>query len=262
MPPWAILSGIAAAATGIMLCLYLVQRRSRDAGIVDAGWALGLAGAAAACAALADGNPAHRLALAAVACPWGLRLGVYLLRDRVLRGEEDGRYAALRADWGPRADRNFLFLFLFQAALIPLFSVPFLAVAAHPGPFRWWHAAGVLVGWGAILGESVADRQLARFRAVPEHRGQTCRSGLWAYSRHPNYFFEWLHWWSYAALGAGYLAGCVALLGPIIMFAFLHRVTGIPYTERQALKSRGDDFRAYQREVNAFFPWFPRQGRP
>jgi steroid 5-alpha reductase family enzyme len=117
----------------------------------------------------------------------------------------------------------------------------------------------VFVWCVAIGGESLADTQLARWRREPSNRGRTCRKGLWKCSRHPNYFFEWIHWWTYVILGATAAHGWVTLLGPALMLMFLYRVTGIPYTEAQALKSRGEDYRQYQKTVSAFFPWFPRK---
>jgi steroid 5-alpha reductase family enzyme len=126
------------------------------------------------------------------------------------------------------------------------------------------HSYGITVVVGACLGvlsiagESLADRQLSRFKQKPDSVGRTCREGLWRYSRHPNYFFEWLHWCSYPliAIGASQ-AGWLWCL-PLAMFVFLWFVTGIPYTEKQALKSRGDDYRDYQRTTSAFFPWRPK----
>jgi steroid 5-alpha reductase family enzyme len=104
----------------------------------------------------------------------------------------------------------------------------------------------------------LADRQLTRFRADPANKRKTCRRGLWRYSRHPNYFFEWLLWTSYVPLSWGSPIFALSLLGPGLLFLFLTRVSGIPPTEAQALASRGDDYRAYQRTTSAFFPWFPR----
>ncbi|MBV8853549.1 MAG: DUF1295 domain-containing protein, partial [Sinobacteraceae bacterium] len=100
---------------------------------------------------------------------------------------------------------------------------------------------------------------LARFRANPAHRGKTCRAGLWRYSRHPNYFFEWLHWFSYVAFAVGAPLGWLALAGPLLMYVFLRYVSGIPYTEAQALRTRGDDYRDYQRRTSMLFPWPPRR---
>lgn len=117
--------------------------------------------------------------------------------------------------------------------------------------------AGGLAGLESILGERVADAQLKRWRRNPANKGSTCRPALWRYSRHPNYFFEWLHWWGYVLLTAGSLHMIAALLGPVVMLIFLFRITGTPYTEKQALRSRGDDYRDYQRTTSACFPWFP-----
>ena len=110
----------------------------------------------------------------------------------------------------------------------------------------------------AVCGETVADRQLTRFRANPAHRGLTCRAGLWRYSRHPNYFFEWLHWFAYPALAAGSPRWLLAWLGPLVMFVFLRFLSGVPWAEAQALRTRGEDYRDYQHRTPMFFPWFPR----
>ena len=111
----------------------------------------------------------------------------------------------------------------------------------------------------AVLGETIADRQLARFRADPENRGKTCNQGLWRYSRHPNYFFEWIHWFAYIFLAVGSPHWWLALLGPLVMAVFLLKITGIPYTELQSLKSKGESYREYQRTTSAFIPWFPKK---
>ena len=89
----------------------------------------------------------------------------------------------------------------------------------------------------AVGGETVADRQLARFRADPANRGAVCREGLWRYSRHPNYFFEWIHWWAYVAIGLGAPLGGLTILGPVLMLFFMFTLTGIPPTERRAIGS-------------------------
>lgn len=116
---------------------------------------------------------------------------------------------------------------------------------------------GTLLGLLAIAGEGLADRQLNRFKSDPANKGKTCRQGLWYYSRHPNYFFEWLHWISYPLIAMGASFGGWLWLLPLAMFLFLWFVTGIPYTERQAIKTRGDDYRDYQRTTSAFFPRRP-----
>ena len=249
-------------AVALMLALYGVQCRTGDAGVVDVGWAGGLGLVALAYALTGPGDAGQRTLLALVACTWSFRLAFYLLRDRVLRGPEDARYAQLRQQWGPRAPRRFLLVFLANAGFIVFFSIPMLMVALQSDPPGVVSLAGVGVGLLAIAGESRADAQLRRWRTEPANRGRACRSGFWRFSRHPNYFFEWLHWWAYVFLAARWPHVLGALLGPAVMLLFLFRVTGIPHTERQALASRPDDYRAYQRETSAFFPWFPKKQAP
>jgi steroid 5-alpha reductase family enzyme len=141
---------------------------------------------------------------------------------------------------------------------VVLFALPFAATARSPVDSAWpWIVLAVTIWMGSVAGEAAADRQLARFRADPANRGRTCREGLWRYSRHPNYFFEWLHWFAYVALAAGSPWFWLAWTGPVVMYVFLRWISGIPYTEAQALRTRGEDYRDYQRRTPMLFPWFP-----
>lgn len=241
--------------------LWLWQQRHRDAGIVDVGWAAGLAGLAIGYALAADTPPLRRLLVGLLGGVWGLRLAGHLLFDRVIGRPEDGRYQALRAAWGPRPGAAFFVFFQAQAALDLLLSVPFLLAVHNPAPrLHPLEGAGAALWLVALAGEAVADRQLAAWRADPAHRGRTCRAGLWRLSRHPNYFCEWLIWCAFALVALPAPHGWLAPAAPAVMLFFILRVTGIPPTEAQALRSRGDDYRRYQRETSAFFPWFPRRG--
>jgi steroid 5-alpha reductase family enzyme len=259
LSPWtALLLGWLGAAL-VMAALWAVQLRTRDASAVDVAWAALLGVLALFYAAVGDGDPQRRLIVAVLTTLWSFRLAGYLLVNRVIGKPEDGRYQALRASWGKNAPRNFFLFYQAQAAFDAIFSVPFLLVAFHRAPgLAWTDWAGAAVIAIAIAGESVADRQLARFRADPANRGTTCRAGLWQYSRHPNYFFEWLHWWAYPLLAAGSPWWWVTLLGPAFMLYLLFKVTGIPATEAQALRTRRD-YADYQRTTSAFVPWFPRR---
>lgn len=259
MKPWqVILTGWAAMAL-VVLVFYFVQRRTKNAGIVDFVWAAGVGGLALFYAAAASGAPARRILLASFAAIWSFRLASYLLVDRVLGKPEDGRYQMLRQNWGDKAFPFFLAFFQIQALWAVMFSIPFLPVVYSQDTLGGLDLLAVLVWLIAVGGETLADRQLARFRADPKNRGKTCRTGLWRYSRHPNYFFEWIHWFTYVCLGLNSPYWLVTLMGPVVMLLFLYKVTGIPYTEKRALQSRGDDYRRYQQTTSAFIPWFPKR---
>lgn len=246
-----------AALAALMAVLWLRQLRTANATSVDAAWSAGMGILAVTFALLADGDSQRRLLVGTLAALWAARLAWHLISDRVLGRPEDGRYRAMREQWGHRAPLYFFMFYQGQAVVATLFSVPILA-AMQGGALDAWAAAGALVWLIAVLGETTADRQLSRFRAKPENRGRTCREGWWRTSRHPNYFFEWLIWVAFAVFAMGSPYGYVAVFAPLLMLFFLFRVTGIPATEAQALRSKGDDYRRYQQTTSAFVPWFPR----
>ena len=245
----------------MMACLWLVQEKIKQADIVDVGWAFGLAITAIYYAfALQEAEFGRRVLVGSIVGFWGFRLAAYLFKNRFLHPEEDGRYIVLRQSWGVNASRYFFIFFQAQGLLVGILATFFMLAMNSPQPvFTTFDIAALLLFSVSIIGESIADKQLATFRANPDNRGKTCRTGLWRYSRHPNYFFEWLHWWCYPLLAAGYSWGLFTLLAPAIMLFFILKFTGIPPTEARALLSRGDDYRAYQRTTNAFFPWFPKK---
>ncbi len=252
---------LAAVMAVIMTFGWAWQRRQRNAGIVDVLWAAGLGVAALLMAATGSGALLPRALLALLGGAWSWRLAAHLWHR--VRGEaEDGRYRHLRSHWQDSQVRFFLF-FQAQALLVVLFSLPFVAVAANPvARVTIWTVLAALLWLASVALEAMADRQLAAFRADPNQRGKTCRTGLWRYSRHPNYFFEWLHWFSYVALAVGSAIAWLAWCGPVVMYVFLRWISGVPYTEAQALRTRGDDYRAYQRSTPMLFPWFPRSDAP
>lgn len=254
---------IALASSALMAVLWLVQRARRDASLVDAGWAAGIGAAAVVLAVTGDGDHLRRLAMGTLGACWSLRLTIYLLRDRVLGKPEDGRYAMLRAMWGVHAQRNFFLFFQLQAGFVVAFACPFLGIAADPRRFgAWTDLAGVALWLVALTIVTTADHQLARWRANPINHGCTCRGGLWRFSRHPNYFGEWLLWCSYILIAWGGPQWWLAPATALLLLVLLLGVTGIPYTEKRALASRGDDYRAYQRTTSPFIPWFPKTERP
>jgi len=255
--PFAIVSGWAGVAA-IMLLLWAVQWRSRNAGIVDVAWAFGT-GVLGIWLVLTsvDADPHRKALITAMAAIWSVRLGMHLA-SRVFSESEDGRYRYLREHLGQRA-QPFMFLFFqLQALWAVMFALPMWAAAQSTGTgLGWLDFAGAAIFLVSMIGESIADAQLSRFRRDPGNRGKVCRTGLWRYSRHPNYFFEWLHWWAYVLIGLDSPHWWVPLAGLVVVYLFLTMITGIPFTEQQALRSRGDAYRHYQETTSAFFPWPP-----
>jgi steroid 5-alpha reductase family enzyme len=250
--PWAVMSLLMAA-------LWQVQRAKHNAGIVDIAWSFGTGLCAVWFAYVADGDPVRRAIIGAMAGLWGVRLGVHLFR-RVMSESEDGRYEMLRERWGDRTQRNLFIFFQVQAFWAVLFALPMYVAAMNEADApAWYDLLGIAIWLAAVVGESIADAQLARFRRDPSNKGKVCRVGLWRYSRHPNYFFEWIHWFAYFAMGLAGSFGWLTLAGPAIMLLFLFKITGIPPTEQRALKSRGDAYRQYQQTTSAFFPWPPKR---
>lgn len=244
-------------AAVVMSVAWGIARRVANLGYVDVFWAGCMMVAALLAGLLGNGDQWSRALVALFGGIWGARLCLYLL-NRVLREPEDGRYVAMRRAIGTAGWKWFLF-FQAQAVVVGLFAIPFVAAAAggHDG-FDGTVIAASAIWLLAMGGEWLADHQLDQHRRVPCNRGTTCRRGLWGWSRHPNYFFEWLHWFAYVCLAWGGEWWIWSWLGPVLMFAFLYRVSGIPWVEAQALRSRGDDYRRYQAEVSAFLPWPPR----
>lgn len=259
-PTTLIVVGLLAAGL-LMAALWAIQRKTGNAGIVDVGWSAGVGMLGVLFAVASDGDPIRRLAVSVMIGFWSLRLAAYLFFTRVWRQPEEGRYVELREKWADRADRNLFFFFEAQAVLALLFALPVLVVAQNESPaLSAWDFAGVAVWLFAFSNTVLADWQLHRFKSNPTNSGRTCRAGWWRYSRHPNYFFEWLHWWSYALLAIGSGWWWLPVAAPLVMLFFLLKVTGIPPTEAHALASRGEEYRDYQRTTSAFVPWFPKQG--
>ncbi|MEP6976840.1 MAG: DUF1295 domain-containing protein [Thermoleophilia bacterium] len=248
-----------AGAAALLAALYLVQRRTRDATAVDAGWASSLVLIAVLCAILGPGHASHRILIAVIAGLENLRIAS-LVRGRLGKGE-DSRYQELRSRWKARGREQLTFAIFYQtqALVAAALTVPFVLAVfnRHHGlePFEWAGAALWLV---AAPLEALADRQLKRFKADPANKGRTMRYGLWHYSRHPNYFFQWLTWVAYALVALAAPWGWLGLTAPALILYLILFVTGVKPAEEAAVKSRGDDFRRYQQETSAFVPWFPK----
>lgn len=239
-----------------MFIAWLAQSKTKNAGIVDVIWAFGMMVAGVFYAYVGTAPVWLRVILGALVAIWFARLGLHIMR-RVANESEDGRYQAMREWLGDHSSIGFFLFFQLQAGFIVLLSLPFLAVANTPEPNTVMVATGVMVAIIAFAGEATADRQLQAFRDNPANKGLTCTHGWWRFSRHPNYFFEWLHWFAYPLMGFGGPYSHWLWLAPLIMLLFLIFFTGIPFTEQQALRSRGESYRVYQQQTSMFFPWPP-----
>ncbi|MGZ5473374.1 MAG: DUF1295 domain-containing protein [Thermoanaerobaculia bacterium] len=259
-----VLVGVAILVASLTMALvWRVSVKLRNAGIVDIAWAGLFALLALVYAVFGGGDPLRRVVGGSLMIIWSVRLAAHLWRRVVGHIEvEDGRYAKLRESWGAAADRKMLGFFLFQGATNVLLSVPILLASLHDAPaLRAVEIAAVALWLIAVLGESIADGQLRRFKANPENRGKVCAEGLWRYSRHPNYFFDWLVWCSFFLFALGSPYGWISAYCPLLMLWFLYKVTGIPATEEQSLRTKGEAYRRYQRTTSPFIPWFPKEDR-
>ncbi|HSY17015.1 MAG TPA: DUF1295 domain-containing protein [Candidatus Acidoferrales bacterium] len=248
-----------AFAIGLMLAIWWLALRINNLGIVDVAWSYAFAPVAVFYAATTHGNPTRRWLMAGMATLWSVRLGTYLyFRVMGHHPYEDTRYVEMRMRWAKNLKLQVLFFFELQAVLIVLLSIPFLMACLNGrrgiSPVEW---AGVAIWLIAVVGEGVADWQLKQFKAQ-KNRSAVCRVGLWNYSRHPNYFFEWLVWVGFFVFALGSPLGCVTVYCPALMLFFLLRVTGIPLTEALAVKTKGEAYREYQRTTSRFVPWFKK----
>jgi steroid 5-alpha reductase family enzyme len=247
-----------AVALAAMVPLWLASLALRDAGIVDAWWGPGFALLAWTDAAATGLHPRSVL-LAGLLSLWSLRLALHLL----LRGRgrpEDPRYAAMRRHYGARFPWvSFFTVFALQAVLQVAVGLPIAVVAAQPGP-----PLGALDVFGAalfaagLLVEAVADLQLTRFRADPTSAGRVMDRGLWAWTRHPNYFGDCLAWWGVFAVALASPLGWASLPGPALMTFLLLRVSGVALLERSIGKRR-PGYAEYAKRVPAFLPRPPRR---
>lgn len=251
----AIAAGSVVAAKTIA---WLVQKKLRNAGLVDAIWAWTLGLLAVFYAAVGPGHPVLRLALALMGAIWGARLGTHLF-IRNWGKPEDFRYAYFREEWGASADFNMFWFFQFQNVFtLLLSSMAFIPLAwrADVPPAICWLLAGA-IWFVSVAGENLADTQMERFRADPRNKGRVCRDGLWRYSRHPNYFFECLHWLAYVPLAIGAPWGWISLGAPLLMAWMLTRLSGMPMLEEEMIK-RKPGYAEYRRTTSALIPLPPK----
>lgn len=245
-------------AISVMACLWFIQKFRGNAGIVDLGWSA-IIGIGGVLAALTAGGDLWRRTVAGIFIGvWSVRLTIYLFRRMQGAGEEN-RYASLRTKWGTKANLWLFYFFQAQALAAIVFLLPVLVASWNMRDFSIWDVVGIITWVVGFSGVVVSDFQLHQFKQIENNRGKTCRIGLWRYSRHPNYFFEWIIWWCWLPLTVGTSYWWIALILPLLLLYLLLFKTGIPPAEAQAIASRGEDYRMYQRATSPFVPWWPKK---
>jgi steroid 5-alpha reductase family enzyme len=245
----------------IMVFVWVWGKRIGNAGVVDIFWSFNFPVIGALLFALSPATLPRRLLICGMVILAGSRLGWHLwVRVTSHLHEEEGRYRQLRREWSPRPDRAFFWFFQAQALSNVALAIPFFVITANTREtLSGWEIAGTALWLVAVLGESTADRQLATFKRNEANKGKVCDIGLWKTSRHPNYFFEWLMWMAYFLFALGSPNGWLAIISPAVILYLLLKITGIPMTEEQSIRSRGDAYRAYQQRTSMFIPWFKLQ---
>jgi steroid 5-alpha reductase family enzyme len=257
--------GVLVAMSVVMVGAWAFGLRTRNGGWTDVFWTFG-SGAALVGAALwplgGEAPHARQWLVAGLAALWAIRLGGFLA-PRVA-AHEDPRYAQFRKDWGKDYPRNMLFVTFPQAPATALLSLSVIPAAHAAGPLGFRDAIAVAILLAAIAGEGLADNQMKAFRADSANKGKVCDTGLWAWSRHPNYFFDWLGWLAYPviALDPGRPESWLSLAGPAAIYLVLRYLTGVPPLEASMRASRGASFDAYRERTSAFLLLPPKRAQP
>lgn len=247
----------------VMVVTWVLARRWDNYSVVDAVWAFSFFLVTVLYVFLAPGWWGRKALVLVAVSAWSLRLSFFLYRRiKSHHPDEDARYKKLRCDYGQNVPQRFLLFFIYQGFSVVLLSLPFAETLMNPQPgLHWLEGLGFTVSVFSLVGEAVADAQAQRFKSDPSHRGKVCQVGLWRYSRHPNYFFESCIWWGFWLMAMGTDGAAYTVFAPLVILFLLLKVTGVPPSEEQALKKRGDEYRRYQQSTSMFVPWLPRKVR-
>lgn len=229
------------------------QKQTNNADTVDIAWTLGIVVCALLYVTLISANTYNIIMVTLFPIMWYLRLLIHLvIRYDVMH--EDSRYQNLRAHWNQNTQIKFFVFFQFQAVLSVLFSLTAYWVLMSPAVNAMQIVIATVLGLFALICVGISDNQLYQFKKANPNT-KVCDVGFWAYSRHPNYFFEWLHWFVYPILLWHTDYFWWSLLIVALMLLFLLKLTGIPFSEQQAIKKRGQAYLDYMNKTSAFIPW-------
>ncbi|KTC73807.1 hypothetical protein Lbir_1069 [Legionella birminghamensis] len=239
-----------------MCFMWGLYRLLKNPSVVDVSWSIGLM--ISGLIHLGFAPLSYRtLLISSLLTLWALRLAAYLWYTRIRKGHVDKRYVELSTHWEISPSLGFFINFQLQGLLILIISSVFFLISksglTHITAIDSLASCIIVAG---IIGETLADLQLQAFKM--HHKGEVCNKGLWNYSRHPNYFFDWLSWMGFALFAIQSTMGYAALLSPLMLYLIFTRMTG-PLTERGSVKSRGQKYLEYQQQTSMFFPWFKKK---
>lgn len=239
-----------------MTLAFLLYRRTQLIGIIDSFWTFSFALQVLVACLTLPATADRKLTALLLACIWSLRLGIHITRRFIRSRKDDPRYEELRKVWTKNFDAGVFWMYQLQGLSVLILMGPFICYLADTGEQNIAVLSiAVCLFFVGLTGEALADQQLTQFKKI--NPGEVCNIGLWRYSRHPNYFFEWLIWVSFFTLSASSANGIWMIYAPLLMLILLTQVTGIPPAERQSIASKGEKFKHYQATTSAFFPWFP-----
>ncbi len=248
---------------GMMLLVWLVSLPLRNVAVVDVAWGFGfvLIAVATFVTSCPQGETVPFVAkfLTALVAVWGMRLALYLAR-RLIGEPEDRRYRAMRESWPLFPLTSLGVVFLLQAVVMLVVALPVMtgvrAGVENAPTFGVLHGLGALVWAVGFYFEAVGDWQLMEFKSRPENEGRVLDKGLWRYTRHPNYFGDFLVWWGLYLVALGNGAPWWTVVGPAVMSVFLMKVSGVTLLEK-SMADRKPEYREYVRRTSTFFPWPP-----
>lgn len=244
----------------VMSIFWILYLYWKNVSLVDIGWGVSFISVAFVNLILGreGGYLPRKILIFLLILAWAGRLAFYLTKRFDVQ-KNDPRYTKLLENapfsWCPPL--QILIHYALQGLIVAVLSIPFIFINQNTAPyFSAWEVYGVIVWVIGFWGESSSDKQLHLFKTDPSNQGQVCDWGLWKYSRHPNYFFESVIWVGYAMISFAAPWGWLGVLSPLLITYLLLRVSGIPLNEQQAIETKGESYKKYQKETSPFIPWF------
>lgn len=236
--------------------VWMVYRILKNPSVVDASWSIGLMMSGLMYLGSMPITPRSTV-VGALLVLWALRLAGYIWYTRIHQGHIDKRYTELSTNWKINQSLGFFLNFQLQGLLIVIISFVFYLISnSRNSSLTAIDVMAVVMVLFGVIGETVADVQLYRFKT--KYKGGVCNVGLWNYSRHPNYFFDWLTWLGFTLFAFQADKGYLGIISLMVLYLIFTKITG-PLTERGSVKSRGQKYIDYQKQTSMFFPWFKRR---